>query len=101
MAFGRWNLNADLGADVGLDVILLCGKVKPRRAINSITIEQSHRRHLQLNAGSNQFFRHRSALQKTKSRPRMEFDVRRHTNRKRRRRWLISAQGWSASDNPG
>ena len=66
-----WLSNAYLGADVALMSILLCGEMKARRAINSIAIEQSHRRHLQLESGGNQLFRHRSAFQKTKSRPRM------------------------------
>jgi hypothetical protein len=64
-------LNAYLGSDMSLDAILFCREVKSRGAINSIAIQQSHRRHVQLKSGSNQLLRHRSALEKTKSRPRM------------------------------
>jgi hypothetical protein len=71
LILGLWLANADLGADMGLDSIPFRGEMKPRRTINSIAIEQRHRRHLQFNARGNQLFRHRSAFQKTKSRSRM------------------------------
>src|SRR5687768_6099707 len=61
LIFGPWCADTDLGADVRLDSIPFRGEMKPRRAINPIAIEQRHRRHLQLNAGGNQLFRHRSA----------------------------------------
>src|ERR1041385_4865754 len=59
--------NSYLSADMCLDVILRCREMKARRSINPIAIEQGDRRHLQLNAGSNQFFRHRSTFEETKS----------------------------------
>src|ERR1041384_325449 len=79
-------LNAYLGPDMRFDAIPFCSEMKSRCAINSIAVQQSHRRHLQLETGSNQLLRHRSALQKTKSRPRMQFNVHSHKTIHRLRR---------------
>src|SRR5215217_286309 len=50
-------LNAYLGADVRLDAVLLPAEVKSRRAVNSVAIEEGHRRHIHREAGRDQLFR--------------------------------------------
>ena len=46
--FGFRELNADFGADMRLDSVLLRREMKSWRAINAVAIEQGHGRQLQL-----------------------------------------------------
>src|SRR6185369_9449434 len=66
-----WTFHTDLGADVRLESILASGKMKPRRSVNAVAIEQRHRRHVEIERGGDQFLRHGGAFQKTKSRTSM------------------------------
>jgi hypothetical protein len=49
---------SDLRSDVGFEVELLGGEIKPRSAIDSIAIEQCHGRHLLRGTGVGKLFRH-------------------------------------------
>src|SRR5215218_7898615 len=64
-------LNAYLGADVCFDAVLLTAEVKSRCAINSVAVEQGHRRHFHGEAGRDQLFRDGRAFEKAERRPRM------------------------------
>src|SRR5262249_54722586 len=60
---------------VSADVVLLSRQVKSRRAIKSISIEKSHRRHAKLMGGLYKLFWQRCAFEETEGRPRMHLYV--------------------------
>src|ERR1041384_23632 len=64
-----------LGADVSFHFIFLCRKVKPRRAVDSIAIEQRHGRAFELLAHGYQLFRKRRAFEKAEGGSRMVLNV--------------------------
>ncbi len=70
-AFNGSNFSPDMRANV----IFPRSKMKARRAINSVAIQQPHSRKFQRRRPRHQIFRQRSPLQKTESRARMKFDV--------------------------
>jgi len=58
-----------------LDIELLGREMKTRRAIDSVAIEQRHRRHLVLGTYLGQFLRNRSSFEEAESRTGVEFNV--------------------------
>src|SRR2546421_5118731 len=58
-----------------LDLQLFCCQVKSRCPVETVVIQQGHRRHLQSRTHCNQFLRRRSATKETERRPRMKLDV--------------------------
>ncbi len=72
-AFNGGNFSPDVCANI----IFPRSKMKARRAINPIAIQQPHRRKFKRHSPRHQIFRQGSPLQKTESRSRMKFDVHR------------------------
>src|SRR2546430_17370357 len=58
-----------------LNLQLFCCQVKSRCPVETIVIQQGHRRHLQSRTRRNQFLRRRSTTKETERRPRMKLDV--------------------------
>jgi hypothetical protein len=65
----------NLRPNMRLQLRLLGRHMKSRRAIDSIAIQQCHRRHIQVSASRHQSLWQRSPFQKAKSRPGVKFDV--------------------------
>ena len=77
MAAGAPSCNRELGADDGFDAGREGGLVESGRAVDTIAIEQRQGRIPEIRRSIDERFGQRSALKKTESRSRVEFDVRR------------------------
>ena len=79
----------------------LRGKIKTRRAINPIAIEQGHRRHLVLGADFGQFLGNRSSFKKAECGAGVKFDVHRlSVTQKSASESLVSGHDFSRADKP-
>src|ERR1700677_4683222 len=67
--------NSDFRSYMGTHAMLAAKGVKPGCAVNAITIEQGHGRHLQRGSSLDKFFRQRSRFQKAEGAGRMQFNV--------------------------
>ena len=78
----QWNADGpelgfakDVSAEMRADFCFLRGKMKTRRSIDSVAIDEGHGRHIDRCAGGGHFFRQGSAIEKAEGGTGVKFNV--------------------------